>query len=102
MSALLLLLAALWSWDVPPCGDLPVAYRTESQRIYPVAYLPGMDDEGNLVGMPLYNVWAPAFISEGPEMQAEDGCEPAAGECCVMIVSSVDEAGNFDLGQLCP
>lgn len=96
------LLLTLWLWSAPACGEPPTAYRVESHRIYPVAYLPGIDDDGNVIRMPIYSIWFPAWIQESAEMQAEDGCEPAVGECCVAIVSGVDEAGNIDLGANCP
>lgn len=94
------LLAALWFWDACP-GDPPAAWRVESQHQRVVATREGHDDNGHLLQEPIYNAWAPTFVKQDAAMEAEDGCEPAAGECCTVIVTGVDEAGNVDAGESC-
>ena len=94
------LLLTLWIWNYCP-GEQPVAWRVESVHRYVIATTPGHDDNGTLISEPIYNVWAPTFISESADMQAEDGCEPAAGECCIVIVTSLDEWGMRDAGEDC-
>lgn len=94
------LLLSIWSWDACP-DPATLTYRVESVRRYVVATVDGRDDNGALISLPLYNVWAPTFIKEGPETQAEDGCEPGVGEACVIVVTAIDGAGNLDDGREC-
>lgn len=94
------LLLALWSWDACP-GEQPIAWRVEWAVRMPVAYIGGVDDEGQPLLMPVYNPWQTMLLQQGPEMQAEVPCEPAIGEVCVTIVTGVDEADNADEGTDC-
>jgi len=91
----------IWLWDICPTGEVPVAWRVQSAHIYQIGSVPGVDDNGELVIMPVYSAWAETLVQEGPEMVADVPCEPAAGEVCAMRVTSLDEAGNVDLGEDC-
>jgi hypothetical protein len=96
----MLLLASLWFWSVCP-GEIPVAYRVEWVRRAPVSSIESLDDNGTPIWLPVYNAWQPAFVQELAEMSAEVPCEPAMGEICVTIVTSVDEYGTKDEGENC-
>jgi hypothetical protein len=94
-------LAALWLWNACPSGEVPVAYRVEWVRRAPVGYVDGTDDSGQPVLMPVYSAWGPMLLQQSPEMRAEVPCEPAAGEVCATIVTSLDEWGMEDSGETC-
>lgn len=97
MTALLL---TIWLWDACPVNPADT-YRVEGVWMRPIAYLPALDDDGNVVSMPIYSAWVPVLVQQGTALSAEVACEPAAGEACVAIVTSLDEAGNEDLGGEC-
>ena len=73
-------LLALWLWDA--CPAEPVTYRIEYVRRVDAA-------------------WQPVLIGETADTQAEVPCDPAPGECCITIVTSIDSAGNLDEGVEC-
>lgn len=91
---------SIWLWGACP-GEQPVAWRVESAWVHQVASLPGLDDDGNLVAMPIYSAWDWQPVQEGAAMQATIDCEPAAGEVCAVRVTGLDEAGNEDDGKTC-
>lgn len=97
---MILSLAFLFAWDFCP-GEVPFAYRVEYAHRYVVSPVPGVDDDGNIVAMPIYNPWQRIFVQLGPEMQAQVPCEPKAGEVCVAIVTSLDVWGLEDSGGEC-
>lgn len=70
--------------------------------LHPIASLPALDDDGNVISMPIYSAWLPVLVQESAALEAVIACEPAPGEACAAIVSSVDEAGNLDVGGCCP
>lgn len=90
----------LWTWDYCP-GEVPDRARVESAHIYEVGSVPGVDDSGALVIMPTYSAWDPVLIQESAAQTAEVPCEPARGELCAVIVTSLDNAGNQDKGESC-
>ena len=51
--------------------------------------------------MPIYMPWQPVLIQKSMDQMALVPCEPLAGEVCVTIVTSIDEAGNLDEGVEC-
>lgn len=94
------LLLALWLWDTCP-GEQPVAWRVEFAHKYVVGTEPGMDENGGLVIMPVYNPWGLTFVQESAMMSAVVPCEPGRGELCASKVTSLDEYGMEDLGEDC-
>lgn len=92
------LLLTLWLWSPPTCGESPTHYRVESARIWQVAAVPGMDDAGNLVWLPIYALPAWTLIQESAAMQADDPCAPLPGDVCLLRVTGLDDAGNEDAG----
>lgn len=89
----------IWSWDSCP-GEPPIAWRVESAWVHQVASLPGLDDDGNLVAMPIYAWdWQQPQMVNLPEATVE--CAPGPGEVCAVRVTGFDEAGNEDDGADC-
>lgn len=86
------------SWDICPTGEPPDRYRVEYAHIYVIGSVPGVDDAGGLVIMPLYSAWEKKPIQESPALSAVIPCEPGRGELCAGIVTSLDLADNEDNG----
>lgn len=96
---MIMLLAALWLWD--SCDSSIVAFRVEMVRRYQIGIEAGRDQDGNPTAMPIYMPWQPVLIQKSMDQMALVPCEPLAGEVCVTIVTSIDEAGNLDEGVEC-
>ena len=96
----LLLAATLWRWDFP-CGEPIDHFRVRQVHVYQIGIQPGLDDAGNIIAMPIYSPWAPVLVQESMETMALVQCEPLAGECCYIEVTSYDDANNPDEGQEC-
>lgn len=97
---ILLLLISLWLWDPPTC-DPPDYYRVEFVWLHQIASIPGMDDGGNVIPMPIYNPWSPVLVQEGVQTEAMVPCDPSVGEVCAIIVTGFDTAQNPDDGRTC-
>lgn len=90
-------------WDYCPTGELPLTARVEYVHRQQIGTMLGLDQDGNVVEMPIYNPWERILVQEMPaeETRADIPCDPALGEACVGIITSLDEAGNEDLGEEC-
>jgi len=88
-------------WDICPVGEVPVAWRVEYVHRQQIGTMLGLDQDGNVVEMPIYSPWVPVHVQTSPEQQADVPCAPARGEVCVGVVTSLDEYGMEDEGEEC-